>query len=94
MIRVPLPFAALFALGTLAACSDDADPVPPVEQVSPSEAEALDAAAAMIEQRRLPEGVVPPAAPETSTEAPAGKMPPGAAPRESGGPEQMELPDE
>ena len=59
MIRVPLPFAALFALGTLAACSDDADPVPPVEQVSPSEAEELDAAAAMIEQRRLPAGVLP-----------------------------------
>ena len=90
MIRVPLPFAALFALGTLAACSDDADPVPPVEQVSPSEAEAL--AAAMIEQRRLPAGVLP--GEESPQPDGTGALPAGAEAEETGGPESMELPDE
>ena len=92
MIRVPLPFAALFALGTLAACSDDADPVPPVEQVSPSEAEALDAAAAMIEQRRLPAGVLP--GEESPQPDGTGALPAGAEAEETGGPKSMELPDE
>ncbi len=87
-------FIPLLALFALPACSGYEEDTEPVGAVTQSEAEALDDAAEMIEQRRLPEGVVPPAAPETSTEAPAGKMPPGAAPRESGGPEQMELPDE
>ena len=87
-------FIPLLALLALPACSGYEEDTEPVGAVTQSEAEALDDAAEMIEQRRLPEGVVPPAAPETSTEAPAGKMPPGAAPRESGGPEQMELPDE
>ena len=87
-------FIPLLALFALPACSGYEEDTEPVSAVTQSEAEALDDAAEMIEQRRLPEGVVPPAAPETSTEAPAGKMPPGAAPRESGGPEQMELPDE
>jgi len=87
-------FIPLLALLTLPACSGYEEDTEPVGAVTQSEAEALDDAAEMIEQRRLPEGVVPPAAPETSTEAPAGKMPPGAAPQESGGPEQMELPDE
>jgi hypothetical protein len=84
----------LLALLTLSACSGYEEDTEPVGAVTQSEAEALDDAAEMIEQRRLPEGVVPPAAPEASAEAPAGKMPPGAAPQESGGPEQMELPDE
>jgi hypothetical protein len=87
-------FIPLLALFALPACSGYEEDTEPVGAVTQSEAEALDDAAEMIEQRRLPEGVVPPAAPETSTEAPAGKMPPGAAPQESGGPEQMELPDE
>ena len=43
---------------------------------------ALDDAAAMIDERRLPEGLVPD----------DGAMPPAAAPRETGGPEPMELP--
>ena len=42
----------------------------------------LDDAAAMIDERRLPEGLVPD----------DGAMPPAAAPRETGGPEPMELP--
>jgi len=87
-------FIPLLALFALPACSGYEEDTEPVGAVTQSEAEALDDAAEMIEQRRLPEGVVPPAAPETSTEAPAGKMPPGAAPQDSGGPEQMELPDE
>jgi len=87
-------FIPLLALFALSACSGYEEDTEPVGAVTQSEAEALDDAAEMIEQRRLPEGVVPPATPETSTEAPAGKMPPGAAPQESGGPEQMELPDE
>ena len=87
-------FIPLLALFALPACSGYEEDTEPVDAVTQSEAEALDDAAEMIEQRRLPEGVVPPAAPETSTEVPAGKMPPGAAPQESGGPEQMELPDE
>ena len=51
--------------------------------------EALDDAAEMIEQRRLPEGVLPDESDETQ-----GAMPEGAAPEERGGPEPMELPDE
>tara|TARA_R110000751_G_scaffold2018_8_gene8751 strand:- start:91289 stop:91561 length:273 start_codon:yes stop_codon:yes gene_type:complete len=87
-------FIPLLVLFALPACSGYEEDTEPVGAVTQSEAEALDDAAEMIEQRRLPEGVVPPAAPGTSTEAPAGKMPPGAAPQESGGPEQMEVPDE
>lgn len=87
-------FIPLLALLALPACSGYEEDTEPVGAVTQSEAEALDDAAEMIEQRRLPEGVVPPAAPETSAEVPAGKMPPGTAPQESGGPEQMELPDE
>ena len=86
-------FIPLLALLTLPACSGYEEDTEPVGAVTQSEAEALDDAAEMIEQRRLPDGVVPPA-PEASAETPAGKMPPGAAPQESGGPEQMELPDE
>ncbi|MGY8972174.1 MAG: hypothetical protein ACKVGV_00880 [Sphingomonadales bacterium] len=87
-------FIPLLALFALPACSGYEEDTEPVGAVTQSEAEALDDAAEMIEQRRLPEGVVPPAVPEPSAEGPAGKMPPGAAPQESGGPEQMELPDE
>ena len=63
-----------------------------MEQVSPSEAEALDAAAAMIEQRRLPAGVLP--GEESPQPDGTGALPAGAEAEETGGPESMELPDE
>ncbi|UYH54703.1 hypothetical protein N6L26_11755 [Qipengyuania sp. SS22] len=87
-------FIPLLALLTLSACSGYEEDTEPVGAVTQNEAEALDDAAEMIEQRRLPEGVVPPAEPEGFDGAPAGKMPSAAAPQETGGPEQMELPDE
>jgi hypothetical protein len=46
----------LTALAALSACSASDDPQP-VDGISQSEAEALDDAAAMIDERRMPEGV-------------------------------------
>ncbi len=57
MIRLVLPLAALAAL---TACSDHEEEQP-VGVASQSEAEALDDAAAMIEQSRLPEDALAPA---------------------------------
>ncbi len=54
-------FIPLLALFALPACSGYEEDTEPVGAVTQSEAEALDDAAEMIEQRRLPEGVVPPA---------------------------------
>ncbi|WP_341710963.1 hypothetical protein [Erythrobacter sp.] len=51
MSRLALSLA-LAALPALAGCSDDSDEQ--VEAVSPTEAKALDEAAEMLEQRRLP----------------------------------------
>ncbi|QKG70746.1 hypothetical protein [Erythrobacter mangrovi] len=51
MSRLALTLA-LAALPAVAGCSDDSDE--PVDAVSPTEAKALDEAAEMIEQRRLP----------------------------------------
>ena len=82
-----LPLVATLAM--LGACSGYEDDSADVEAITPSEAEALDDAAEMIEQRRLPEGVLPDEGDETQ-----GAIPEGAAPAERGGPEPMELPDE
>ncbi|MEX0341742.1 MAG: hypothetical protein AB3N06_04075 [Erythrobacter sp.] len=77
MHRLAPPIAALLALS---ACSAN-EQQEPVEAVTQSEAQALDDAAEMIEQRRLPEDLLPP--------EDDGAV---VAPRESGGPEPMELP--
>ncbi len=64
MIRLILSCAAIV---TLAACSgyeeDD-----PSEVITQSEREALDDAAEMIEQRRLPDDALPPAGDDETTE--------------------------
>lgn len=52
MKRLVLPLAALAAL---AACSSEEEPV---DAVTPSEAKALDEAAQMLEEQRLPPGAV------------------------------------
>ena len=80
-----LPLAATLVL--LSACSGYEDEAESVDAVTQSEAEALDDAAAMIEQRRLPEGALPGEVSESA-------MPDTAAPQEQGGPEPMELPSE
>lgn len=80
-----LPLAATLAL--LSACSGYEDEDAGVDAVTQNEAEALDDAAEMIEQRRLPDDAVPP-------QDTKGAMPEGAAPQEQGGPEPMELPSE
>lgn len=80
-----LPLAATLAL--LAACSGYEDDSAGVDAITQNEAEALDDAAEMIEQRRLPDDAVP-------VEDTKGAMPEGAAPQEQGGPEPMELPSE
>lgn len=82
MIRLAPAAAALLALSACSG-SEESEPIGAVTQ---SEAEALDDAAEMIEARRLPEGALP-------AEDSAGE-PMAPAPRESGGPEPMELPDE
>lgn len=90
MMRLVFPAAPL---ALLAACSGTADETT-VDAVSPSESEALDKAAAMIEQRRLPEDALPADSASQAETRPQGAMPDGAAPQESGGPEPMELPSE
>ena len=87
MIRLAPLVAALAALSACSGYEEDEA----VEAVSQSEAQALDDAAEMIEQRRLPDGAFPAEGEDTSAER---AMPADAAPRESGGPERMELPDE
>ncbi|MBX7481819.1 hypothetical protein [Qipengyuania qiaonensis] len=87
MIRLASILAALAALSACSGYDDDE----PVEAVSQSEAEALDDAAAMIEERRLPEGVFDAEGDDASAD-PA--MPADDTPRETGGPQPMELPDE
>ncbi|HCY01866.1 MAG TPA: hypothetical protein DHU71_02450 [Erythrobacter sp.] len=82
MTRLVAPTAALLALSATLACSDSSEGDQPPGAVTQSQAAALDDAAAMIDERRLPEGLVPD----------DGAMPPAAAPRETGGPEPMELP--
>ena len=79
------------ALAALSACSGNQEADEPVGAVSESEAAALDDAAEMIEARRLPEGVVPEDGDGERTPAPVdtSRLP---APRESGGPARMELP--
>ncbi|WP_369026305.1 hypothetical protein [Qipengyuania sp. RANM35] len=52
MKRLAIPLAALAAL---AACSSEEEPV---DAVSPSEAKALDEAAEMLEEQRLPADAV------------------------------------
>ena len=52
----------LAALAALAACSDEAEPV---DVVTPSEAQALDEAAEMLDEQRLPPGTIEGEAPET-----------------------------
>ncbi|MBO6768807.1 MAG: hypothetical protein JJ901_10985 [Erythrobacter sp.] len=91
MLRLAPPLAALAALS---ACSGYEEGEEPVEAVSQSEAEALDDAAEIIEQRRLPEDVLPPEGDDGAGEpgADTGQILP--APRESGGPARMEFPDE
>ena len=59
----------------------------PVEAVSQSEAEALDDAAEMIEQRRLPDDAVPAAGNGTLAADAEDAMPAGADTRATGGPE-------
>lgn len=81
------------ALAALTACSGYEEEQP-VEAVSQSEAEALDDAAEMIEQRRLPEDLLPTGEDDAAADTGEGRMPAKAAPRESGGPEPMELPNE
>ncbi len=54
MSRIVPLFAALAALSACSGYEDDE----PVQPVSQSEAEALDDAAEMIDQRRLPDGVL------------------------------------
>ena len=76
MTRLVAPAAALLALSATLACSDSSEGDQPPGAVTQSEA------AAMIDERRLPEGLVPD----------DGAMPPAAAPSETGGPEPMELP--
>ena len=84
MIRFTPCIVALFALSACSGYQEEE----PVEAISQSEAKALDDAAEMIEQRRLPEDLL---SEEEEDVTAQGKMPPGAAPRESGAPEQMEL---
>lgn len=55
MIRIA-PALALAMLPALAGCSDD--PEPQVATVSPTEAKALDDAAEMLDQRRLPPAAI------------------------------------
>lgn len=88
MIRLA-PLVA--ALAALSACSGNQEADEPIGAVSQSEAAALDDAAEMIESRRLPDGVVPGENGDSSTPA-AVADPADPAPRESGGPEKMELP--
>lgn len=87
MMRLAPLAAALFALSACSG-SEEAEPIGAVTQ---SEAEALDDAAEMIEARRLPEGALPAA--NAPADPPAGTRT-DPAPRETGGPEKMELPDE
>ena len=86
MIRLTPCIVALFALSACSGYEEEE----PVEAISPSEAKALDDAAEMIEQRRLPEDLLSDEEEEDVTVQ--GNMPSDAAPRESGGPEPMELP--
>ncbi|USA63107.1 hypothetical protein NCF85_15370 (plasmid) [Qipengyuania citrea] len=79
---VPL-LAALTALSACSGYDDDQ----PVEAVSQSEAEALDDAAEMIEQRRLPDDAVPAAGDGTLAAEAEDAMPAGADTRATGGPE-------
>lgn len=93
MTRLSALVAPLVLLSACSGSPDDAE----VDAVSPSENEALDKAAAMIEQRRLPDDALPApqAAPSVPDNSPSqGAMPADAAPQESGGPEPMELPSE
>ena len=90
MIRLAPLAAALLALS---ACSGSEE-TEPIGAVTQSEAEALDDAAEMIEARRLPEGALPAEDGADAAGAPAARGTLAPAPRESGGPEPMELPDE
>ena len=85
-------FIPLLALFALPACSGYEEDTEPVGAVTQSEAEALDDAAEMIEQRRLPAGVLP--GEESPQPDGTGALPAGAEAEENGGPESMELPDE
>ncbi len=64
MNQLVLPLAALSALAACSGYEEDQ----PVDAVSQTEAEALDDAASMIEERRLPETALPP---ETGAAEPA-----------------------
>ena len=64
MSRIVPLFAALAALSACSGYEDDE----PVQPVSQSEAEALDDAAEMIDQRRLPDGVLDPEDHDTGAE--------------------------
>lgn len=91
MIRLAPPVAALLALSSCSGYEGEEDDLGAVSQ---SEAEALDDAAEMLEQRRLPDGVLADEdqAASAAHDAHEGRMPAGAALQESGGPEPMELP--
>ncbi len=88
MIRFT-PF--IVALSALSACSGY-EGEEPVEAISPSEAKALDDAAEMIEQRRLPDDVLRPEGDDGAGESGGDTGQTLPAPRESGGPARMELP--
>lgn len=61
--------AAILALPLVLAACGEAEPTPPGE-ISPGEAKALDDAASMLDERRLPpEAVATDAAPEAAPEA-------------------------
>lgn len=76
-MRRALPFALALAFA-LAACGSEVPDVPGA--VSPGEAKALDEAAEMLDERRLPPEALP-TAPPAATPAPAEMTGDAAAPR-------------
>ena len=61
-----LPLAALIALAACSGYEEDT----PVDPVSETEAEALDDAASMLDERRLPDDAIAPEEQETDPSAP------------------------
>ncbi len=76
MLQRVQPLLAIFLLAFVAACgSSDNDPGP--GGVTVGEARALDEAAEIIEQQRLPEEALPPSEGEAAPTPPKGRQAPG-----------------